>query len=130
MVRTLVLASAALVGLAGGAAQEARADVGVRVRVGGVSVGYRDFGPRHGPVHVVHPRPVVVHRPVVVARPVVIAPEPVYVTPVIRHYHVLYRACAHEPWVTYGTFTCHHEAHRAERQLERGGYRARVIHHD
>jgi hypothetical protein len=125
MVRTLVLASAALVSLAVGAAPEARADVGVRVRVGGVSVGYRDFGPRHGPVHVVHPRPVVVARPVYVA-PV----EPVYVTPVIRPYHVMYRACAHEPWVTYGTFISHGEAHRAERHLERSGYRARVVHHD
>jgi hypothetical protein len=130
MVRTFVLASAALVGLAVGAASEARAYVGVRVRVGGVSVGYRDVGHRHGPVHV-HPRPVVVHRPVVVTRPVIVAPvEPVYVAPVIRHYHVLYRACIHDPWVTYGTFASHGEAHFAERQLERSGYLARVVHHD
>jgi hypothetical protein len=46
-----------------------------------------------------------------------------------HHYHVMYRACQREPWVCYGTYTCHEDAHRVARSLRHQGYTARVEHH-
>jgi hypothetical protein len=84
--------------------------------VGGVGLAAGSAAAAYPPV-VVTPAPVVVVRPpVVVAPPVIVAPR------VDTDYVVLYRACAHDPWVSYGKFETLHQARHLERSLERSGY--------
>lgn len=56
---------------------------------------------------------------------------PVYypVLPAARHYHVMFRTCAFEPWRTYGSYRSHSLAHEVVDHLELHGFHARVVHH-
>lgn len=117
MLRKLVLAVAATVGLLGAGGWTSKAAAGPDISIGigfgrpGYYPGYSYYPPTYGSPSYYPP---------------VVYPRPAY----YRHYHVLYRTCRGEPWRLYGTYRSHSYAHEIEDYLEALGYDARIEHHE
>jgi len=111
MMKNLMLAAAATVGLFGASelTSQARADVPWNIGINFGRPGY----PTYYPPSYYPPR----YPPVIDRRH-------------RAHYHVEYRAYRWGPWVRYGTYRSHGLAHDVEERLQRQGYIARVVHHD
>jgi len=48
-------------------------------------------------------------------------------TPVCRHFSVMYRSCAAEPWRCYRTYESSYKADRVSHRLRHRGYETRIV---
>lgn len=113
MFKKLLIATVASVALLGTAAFTSQAQAGTFVDIG-IGLG----------------RPSYYYPPVVVT-PVVVPSPSYYPAPVVvyRHYEVLYRHCAGDPWRVYADYYSHVHAREAIDRLAFSGYEVRLVRH-